>query len=190
MRRSRRRHVPPDLTSLFDVLFIVIFAALIRAAAAQHAAAEAAAPPPTPTPAPPQPLDPASLHARALAAVDQELAARTPVVLRVSAAGAISALESGGHAQALDVPLLERNADPDIAVSYLGDRSAELRACHVAALHLGVPDLAHHLVILAPERALADLPHALYEGLHRDVDRCLFEQHGLAVIVDPAMVKP
>ncbi|HET7502744.1 MAG TPA: hypothetical protein VFK02_17100 [Kofleriaceae bacterium] len=35
-----RRHVrrPPDLTSLFDVLFIVVFAALIRAAAVQHAA--------------------------------------------------------------------------------------------------------------------------------------------------------
>ena len=41
MRRNRRRvHVPPDLTSLFDVLFIVIFAALIRAAATQQAAAQ------------------------------------------------------------------------------------------------------------------------------------------------------
>jgi len=29
------------------------------------------------------------------------------------------------------------------------------------------------------------MPHALYDGLHRDVDRCLQDQHGLAVIVEP-----
>jgi len=40
-------------------------------------------------------------------------------------------------------------------------------------------------VIIAPERRLADLPHALFEGLHRDVDRCLAEQKGVAVIIDP-----
>jgi hypothetical protein len=188
MRRSRRRHVPPDLTSLFDVLFIVIFAALIRAAAAQNAAAAAAAAPPPPVEPAPAPLDPASLHARALAAVDAQLATRPTIVLRVSAAGAITSLESAGTTQPLDVPLLERSGDPDVALAYLGDRSAELRACKVAALHLGVPDLATYLVIIAPERALAELPHALYEGLHRDVERCLVEQRGLAVIVD--VVKP
>ena len=181
MTRQRRRHVPPDLTSLFDVLFIVIFAALIRAAAAQHAAAEAA-PPPAPQPAP---LDPASLQARAVA----ELGQRPSIVLRVSGAGTLTALEANGAVQPLDVPLVEPSRDPDVALSYLGDRSAELRACRIAQLHLGVPDLARYLVIVAPERALADLPHALFDGLHRDVDRCLAEQHGLAVIVDPT-VKP
>jgi hypothetical protein len=169
--------VPPDLTSLFDVLFIVIFAALIRAAAVQHAAAEPIAPP--------KPLDPASLQARAVT----QLAARPTIIARVSAAGALTALETDTGAQPLDVPLLEQSSDPDVALAYLGDRSAELRVCHVAALHLGVPDLAHYLVIIAPARPLADLPHALYEGLHRDVERCLGEQHGLAVIVDDT-VKP
>ena len=177
MRRNRRRHVPPDLTSLFDVLFIVIFAALIRAAAAQHAAAEAAAPPPVS----PAPLDPASLHGRAVA----QLGARPAIIVRVSAAGAVTALEANGTRQALDVPLLEHSNDPDVVLAYLGDRSADLRLCRVAALHLGEPDLAKYLVIIAPERAATDLPHALYEGLERDIDRCQSEQHGLAVLVNP-----
>jgi hypothetical protein len=183
MRRSRRaRQPPPDLTSLFDVLFIVIFAALIRAAAVQQAAAQPPAPPPKPQP---QPMDPRSLQARALASIDKQLAARPAIVVRVSAAGTITALERDGQTIALDVPLLEHVADPDVAVAYLGDRSAELRACRVAALHANLPDLANYLVVIAPDRPLAELPHALHDGLHRDVDRCLSEQHGIAVIVTP-----
>jgi hypothetical protein len=171
--------VPPDLTSLFDVLFIVIFAALIRAAAAQHAAAAAEAP--KPLAPPPPPLDPASLRARAAG----ELAARDTVIVRVSAAGIVTALEGNATITPLDVPLLEPNTNPDIAVAYLGERSAELRVCRIAAVHLAVPDLANRLVIVAPAQALADLPHALVDGLRRDVERCLTEQHGLAVIVEP-----
>src|SRR5580704_3070045 len=111
MRRARRhRRVPPDLTSLFDVLFIVIFAALIRAAAAQAQA--------TPKPAPPAPspvrLDPASLQARALAQLDTALRARPSIVLRVSAGGAITAIESTAKTVAVNTPLVERSADPDV----------------------------------------------------------------------------
>ena len=90
----------------------------------------------------------------------------------------------------LDSPLLEHSPDPDIALAYLGDRAAELRICRIVAVHLGLADLANHLVILAPEKALADLPHALVEGLRRDVERCLRDQQGLAVIVDPSAVAP
>jgi len=185
MRRARRHvRVPPDLTSLFDVLFIVIFVCLIRAAGAQQAA-EAATHPPQAHVTPAEPIDPQSLHARALTQIDSDVAAKTPVIVRVSAAGTITALESGGQANALDVPLLEHVPDPDVAMSYLGDRSAALRVCGVAALQLGADDLAGYLVIIAPESSLDDLPHALYEGLHRDVDRCLIDHHGLAVIVVP-----
>ena len=183
MRRTRRRHVPPDLTSLFDVLFIVIFAALIRAAAAQHAVAVAA---PSPTPAaPPKRLDPASLHARAITTIDRDLAARDTVIARIRPDGTLVALETRDKATTLDVPLLEHSADPDVAIAYLGERSAELRICRIVALHLGVSELTGKLVIIAPERKLADLPHALFDGLRRDVDRCLTEQHGLAVVVEP-----
>ena len=173
--------VPPDLTSLFDVLFIVIFAALIRAAAVQAAAEIKPAPP-----APPVQLDRSALRTRAVAQLDAEIAARPDVVVRVTAAGAISMLETYGKRFGIDAPLLEHNPDPDVALAYLGDRAAELRVCRLVALHLGVADLAHYLVIIAPEQRLVDLPHALYEGLRRDVERCAVEQRGLAVLIEPS----
>ena len=184
--------MPPDLTSLFDVLFIVIFACLIRAAGAEHAVAQTLAPPPRRPPVAVAPLDPASLHARALGQLDRELAAKTAVVVRIAAAGTITALESGGKVEPLDVPLLEHEPDPDVEVAYLGDRSSALTVCGVVAVHLGAADgeLRDYLVIIAPALALDDLPHALYEGLFRDVERCQTDHHGLAVIVDPTMKPP
>ena len=161
MRSRARRQPPPDLTSLFDVLFIVIFAALIRAAAAQHAA-EA-----KPVPPPPKPMDPASLQARA----GTQLAERPTVIVRVAADGKLS--------EPVVASLLEPSADPDVALSYRGD------ICGLVHAHDPALDLTKALVIIAPAARLADLPHALYEGLHRDVDRCLQDQHGLAVIVEP-----
>jgi hypothetical protein len=186
-----RRHVrrPPDLTSLFDVLFIVVFVALIRAAAVEHAAAHPPAPPPRPS-APVIPPAVAALRQRALADLEAQLASRTALVVRITKDGTIDALEVEGKRIALVAPLLEHSPDPDIVVAYLGDRSADLRVCRIAALHLGVTELSRYLVILAPALALADLPHALFEGLHRDLDRCLTEQHGLAALVDPAALPP
>ena len=187
MRRARRHvRVPPDLTSLFDVLFIVIFAALIRAAAVEQAAAQAATPPvPKPQP-PPVELANADLQAAALADLGQQLAARPYVVVRVSK-GAIKSLELGDNITTLDTPLLEHSPDPDVSIAYLGDRAAELRICRVIQVQVGVPDLAQYLVIIAPDQHLPDLPHALYEGLRRDIDRCLADQQALAVLVDPSV---
>ena len=189
MRRARRHvRVPPDLTSLFDVLFIVIFAALIRAAAVEQAAQAATKPPPPA--APPVRLANVELQVRALADLGKQLAARPYVVVRVTGKGAISALEIGDKQTSLATPLLEHSPDPDIGLAYLGDRAAELRICRVIAVQLGVPDLARYLVILAPDVRLADLPHALYEGLRRDIDRCLADQQALAVLVDPTVTTP
>ncbi len=193
--KSRRRyvHAGPDLTSLFDVLFILVFAALIRTAAVQQAAAAATAQPP-PAPAPARPAEPpavklasAQLHAAALANFGQQLAARPYVVVRVAAAGTLTGLEVDNQVTKLDTPLLEHSPDPDVAVAYLGERAAELRVCRVIAVQLGLPDLSRYLVIIAPDQHLADLPHALYEGLRRDIDRCLSDQHALAVLVDPSV---
>ena len=193
--KSRRRyvHAGPDLTSLFDVLFILVFAALIRTAAVQQAAAAATAQPP-PAPAPARPVEPpaaklasAQLHAAALANFGQQLAARPYVVVRVAAAGTLTGLEVDNQVTKLDTPLLEHSPDPDVAVAYLGERAAELRVCRVIAVQLGLPDLSRYLVIIAPDQHLADLPHALYEGLRRDIDRCLSDQHALAVLVDPSV---
>jgi hypothetical protein len=204
-RIRRRVRRPPDLTSLFDVLFIVVFVALIRAATAQQAAE---APPPIPTPEPPKrppqppqpPPDVAALRTRALATFGAELAARTPLVIRVaiapadtgSAAGSarITGIEADGKRLAVDIPLLELSADPDVEVAYLGDRSADLRLCRVAALRLSAADLARYLVIVSPDRPLSDGKHALRDGLLRDLDRCFSEQRGLATIVPPAPPEP
>jgi hypothetical protein len=188
MRRRSLR--PPDLTSLFDVLFILVFVSLVNAGMNQQKVdeAEAAKPRPTP-PAPPVPLPPPSviaLHDEALA----ELGARPVLIARVSIDGVLTAVEADGKRVAMDVPLIEHVADPDVAIAYLGDRSAELRVCRQAALHLGVPDLSPYLVIVTPEAALADLTVALVSGLRRDADRCLAEQHGVAVVVDPAGLVP
>ena len=177
--RRQRRHVrmPPDLTSLFDVLFIVIFAALIRAAAVQQAAATPAPPAPPP---PPQKIEPTVLQQHAMS----ELATRPTTIVRVSSAGEITALEHAGKVTPLEVPLLTKSSDPDVALAYIGEGNADVRICHVVALTLQMTELKDQLVIIAPDHKRADLPHALYEGLRRDVDRCLTEQKGLAVIVD------
>lgn len=187
MRPRRHIHRPPDLTSLFDVLFIVVFAALIRAAAVEHAAAPA---PPQQPPAPAIPPAVAALRQRALADLDAALAARSPLVVRVTRDGTIDALEVDGKRVPVVVPLLEPSPDPDVVVAYAGDRSPDLRVCRIAARRLGAADLARYLVIVAPAVALDDLPEALFEGLHRDLDRCLSEQRGLAALVDPTMLPP
>lgn len=185
MRNRRHAYRRPDLTSLFDVLFIIIFASLIRAAAVQNAAAKAPDPAPAAPVKPSPPADVAALRTKALADLDKQLATRTPLVIRVSEKGIATGLEVDGKKTPLDVPLLEHSPDPDVAIAYLGDRSAELRLCRIAAVHLNVPDLAKYLVIIAPVLPLTDLPHALYVGLHADLDRCFSEQRGLATIVPP-----
>jgi hypothetical protein len=186
--KSRRRyvHVPADLTSLFDVLFILVFAALIRTAAVSKAAAAQAAQPKSTTAQPPVKLANAQLQTAALVDLGKQLASRPYVVVRISS-GTITSLEIGDKVTKLTTPLLEHNPDPDIAVTYLGDRAAELRICRVVAVQLEVADLGNYLVIMAPDQHLADLPHALYEGMRRDIDRCLTDQQALAVLVDPSV---
>jgi hypothetical protein len=201
-KRPVRR--PPDLTSLFDVLFIVVFVALIRAAAAQQEVERLTPPPPPPPkPAPPAPPpDVVALRAKALAGLERDLAGRTPLVVRISALverdrvnGTLVSLEHEGQKLALDVPLLADSRDPDIEVEYLGESSAELRVCRIAALHLRLPDLARHLVIIVPDRSHADLKRAagseaLFKGLRQDVARCFIEQRGIAALIDPAELPP
>jgi hypothetical protein len=182
-RVRRRVRKPPDLTSLFDVLFIVVFVALIRAAAAQQGEAAALAKVADAAPAPPPPPtapDVAALRARALTALSGELAARIPVVARVSEKGILERLELEGRRVPLDAPLLVHDPDPLIRKAYRGDRFAEAQLCRLVAQALHVPDLAQHLVIIAPPRPLADLDDALASGLERDLARCA---RGVATIV-------
>ena len=141
MTRSRRRvRYPPDLTSLFDVLFIVVFAALIRAAAVENAAAHPPAPPRPRAPETPPAV--AALRQRALASIDADLAARTPLVVRISRDGTLESIETEGALHRLVAPLLERNPDPALRLAYSGDVSPQQRVCRIAAQQVGAADLS------------------------------------------------
>jgi hypothetical protein len=206
---SRRRPVVQyaPLTSLLDVLFILVFASLIHSAALERKAAEAKTEPAADAVPEPEPdellslpplFDPAiaagheakTLHRAALAQLLVGLEGRRPVVARVGRDGQLRALErvqeSGERfVRELGLPLVERVADPDVASKYLGDRESGLRLCSLLRLQLGVPDLADTLIIVAPDAPLDELSVALTRGLQRDAERCLAEQRGVAVIVDP-----
>jgi hypothetical protein len=186
---SRRRAVrPPDLTSLFDVLFLFVFVSLVNAGVTRKEAdqAIAAAAPKPAKPAPPPRADLVGLRDRAVA----RLADRIEVAARITPAGVLAKLELADRDVAIGVPLVERVADPDVGVAYLGERDAGARVCAIVAHALGVSDLRGYLVIVAPDKPVETLQHALVDGLRDDVDRCLAEQHGVAVIVAPEAGTP
>jgi hypothetical protein len=197
--RRRRSAQPESLTSLLDVLFILVFATVVQLAVSRSGGDEpvAAAPPPPPDAGVPvaaeadggvtAPADTGLLRRRAIGELTRSLEGRAAVVVRVGADGVLRALDGdGGAAVALGAPLLERVPDPDIALAYLGDRSSDMRVCRIVALRLGLADLRGYLVVIAPDVPLVQLPVALVAGLRRDAERCLQEQQGAAVVVDPS----
>lgn len=200
---TRRRRPPVtynSLTSMLDVLFLIVFAALIHSTAIDQKRAAHAEPAaePTPLPAPPTPSPPVDadrLHRAALDLAIAGLEGRAPVIARIGTDGRLRELELRGPDGAADVrplglPLVEAVPDPDVALTYLGDRSADLRLCNMVRLQLGAPDLAQHLVIVAPDEPVAVLSVALALGLRRDTDRCLADQRGVAILVDKEALSP
>jgi hypothetical protein len=209
MRRRRPVVQYASMTSLADVMFILVFASLIYSAGLERRAAQAEAAPPEPVmgvaeaaasaaiAAAREAEDPSvrasreaeELRQAALAQLMTGLEGRGPVVVRVGRDGQLRALE---HRRAgrvtsipLGLPLVERVPDPDVALSYLGDRQDGLRLCSLLRLHLGATDLSDALVIVAPDVPVDQLSVALARGLQRDTERCLSDQRGVAVIVDP-----
>lgn len=205
--KRRAPLAPQSLTSLVDVLFILVFAALVqRAAAPAHApASPSPAVPAPPTWTPPRPL--AELRAAAEAELASSLHEQPVIVARISARGVLTSLEvapgaSGALAGlvapatgaapgvaaaqriALELALIERVPDPDIAVAYLGARDPAHRICNAAAARLG--SLARSLVIFSVDAPLSELMLALAAGLRRDVDHCLTEHRAAAVLLDSA----
>lgn len=203
----RRRRVTryAEMTSLLDVLFILLFASLIQAAGLVEGAAEqpedepepeqVAKPPPAPPIDAGPPVDAAPppshqvLRTRALDEVMRSMGDRAVIYVRISADGVLTAIErsDGGdvHAVPVNVSLLERVADPDIGAVYSGDRSPDLRLCTRVRVTLGLQDLADRLVVVASEAAVGELPIALVDGLRRDTDRCYLDERGVSVLVTP-----
>lgn len=181
---KRRVSPPPSLTSLLDVLFILVFAALVQLAARQAPAeAEAAPPPPTPTPTPP--LGNAALRQATIDATTKQLAGAPLLVARIAADGTLAALERDGDRRALPVPLLAAVADPDVGVAYVGDATPAQRVCALVAAGFGLATLRDVVVVIAPDAPRAALPVALVAGLERDAERCHPEQHALALVLYP-----
>ncbi len=189
-----------SLTSLLDVLFILVFASLIHAAskveASQRApqpqpAAVAAAPPDAGVPdaAPPDAVvepAPTSVRQAAAAAIARSVDTRATQLAHISSRGVLTAVEpADGESILVGAPLLERVDDPDIALAYLGDRNAALRICAIVAAALGRADLARDIVVIVPDASIDQLPVALVEGIRRDLERCAADQGALAVLVDP-----
>lgn len=191
------RRAPPSapaFTSLLDVLFILVFAALVRTASLQEAAAEQDEPALEPGPAMPPPAAPADERAelarRALAHFDATLRTRRIVIARVARDGTLTAVEDGQRTLTTAIPLLARVADPDVGLVYLGERAPELRLCAVVREQLGTPDLSTALVIIVPAVPVNELTVALVDGLRRDEQRCAADQKGLAVVLDPSQPAP
>lgn len=196
--RRRGSQTSGSLTSLLDVLFVIVFASLVqstargeeRVVAAEAAAQEAAAQAQEAAVAPAAPTALATLRAAAVSATKQHMETAPLVAVRVSADGTIVDVEWAGEKRALGLPLLERVPDPDIAVAYLGDRAPALRLCGVVAHELRVASLTGHVVVISPAVPLGELSVALVAGLRRDVTRCQTEQQAMAVIVEPSMIAP
>ena len=193
---TRRRQVQyAPLTSLLDVLFILVFASLIHGASLEERDREAEAAPaprpvPDPEPSPPgPPVESERLRRAALDLAIAGLEGRAPVIARIGTDGRLRELEVRGdggvpEVRPLGLALVEAVPDPDVALIYLGDRSADLRLCNLVRLQLGAADLASHLVIVAPDAPVASLSVALAVGLRRDADRCRADHRGGALHVD------
>jgi biopolymer transport protein ExbD len=203
----RRRRVTryAELTSLLDVLFILLFASLIQAAGMVEGAAEGKGVPEDDEQAPSQPetitvdagppADAApppshrALRQRALEELMKSMGDRKVIYVRISSAGTLTAIErsDGGQMrrQELDVALLERVPDPDVEVVYVGDRSTDLRLCTRVRVTLGLDDLVDRLVVVAADASLGELPVALVDGLRRDQERCFIDERGVSVLVTP-----
>lgn len=199
--RRRASQGSGSLTSLLDVLFIIVFASLVQSTArgeervvtaeeAAAAAAEKDAEKEQQAVAPAAPAALAALREAAVSATTRHVETAPLVAVRVSAGGSIVDVEWAGERRALGLPLLERVPDPDIAVAYLGDRAPALRLCGVVAHELRVADLTGHVVVISPAVPLGELSVALVAGLRRDVTRCQIEQQAMAVIVEPQMIAP
>ena len=196
MRRERPLVQYSTMTSFLDVLFLLVFAALIHAAALAEKARTAEAQPkpaavaPLPPPGPGQAaIDPERLRKVATAEILAGLESRQAVVARISPDGRLRRLErrqdGAPVVTSVELPLVERVPDPDVNLVYLGEQSPDLRLCSLIRLQLGAPDLASTLVIVALDLPLDQLSVALARGLQRDVDRCTGDQRGVAVLLDP-----
>jgi hypothetical protein len=195
--RRRRGLKLPELTSLLDTLFIVVFAALIQArASAERAAAEPApaaevAPEPPPPPPPDAGVVPLDEIRAATARVVSAIRNPDLILVVVSGEGHIASITRRWDERALPpgdlkIKLLRDSQDPDVRIAYRGREAREDRICALARRELGGEgDLGRAVVVITADRPLADMPYSLATGLIEDATTCLDDANGMGVLVDP-----
>jgi len=196
--RVRRSQRYSSLTSLVDVLFILLFASLVQQRRLAAATADAeptlegepaeAAPPDAGVP-PGQPdSEPAvDLHAAARA-IAARLDTKEVVFVAVDADGHVISVESGDQTREVHLPLLRQTDDARVVV-YDAYDNARARLCRVVASVLGRSDLDGNLVLVTTTRPIRELSYALVRGLRHDVSACPDDvgAYGLLVRAEPAM---
>jgi len=214
--RQRRPVRYAELTSLIDVMFILLFAATIHASATGEPSAPAARiaargasshtgtgtarpgatrlAPDASAIAAPRSRDFDADRERALSELARGLTVRPVVVARVSPEGAVVAIEHsvGGRVEhlSLAIPLVARVSDPDIVLSYLGDRSRELRVCGIVAMTLHRERFNDEIIAIVPDIPIEQMTVALARGLARDAEHCFADAHALGVLVGQPAVPP
>lgn len=192
----RRRGQVESLTSLLDVLFILVFASLAQASLRDQARADTdaadegdAAEVADAGVADAGPPDAGAIDAgvmplatRARDAYLEELGDRPIAIVHVSPAGVVRSVRHPGGTVDVDVGLLEAVDDPAIRLRYLGDADDSMTTCAIAAAAIGEERFAGSFAVLAPDAPLATLPVALVQGLRRDQRRCL-RSHGAPTVL-------
>jgi hypothetical protein len=192
----------PELTSLLDVLFILVFATLVALRAKPAVDEVGKTPEPivvvpdagllSPDAGPPPDPGDALRMREATDRLVRTFQNPNVIVVTVSATGQIVGLSRrGAGATDVRVTLLRDSPDPERAIEYRGSDEKEHRVCEIARRELDLePDLARALVVISTEKPLAELPYALVAGLMRDATRCMDDANGFALLVDPGKVEP
>lgn len=204
MRRERRAIRAPDMTSLFDVLFILVFVSLVNVgvnhtaaeeaeaktkqaeaalASAQASASAAASAAPS--------ARPSASVAPSSAPPPVDLSARSATILvRIDKDGVLRAIERDGNVVDVNEPLLMKVDDPDVAFEYRGDRSRDHRICAIVVDKLGLAELSHFIVIITTPESDAMTNLILGRGINNDRLRCADEQKGFAVLAPGSAKAP
>jgi hypothetical protein len=212
MARRRARPRIPELTSLLDVLFILVFAALIQARSAAEPPDEAIAIPVAPpsgpvdagVPAPALPdAGPGDADRRAREVIARtagpflrSIQGRPTVLVGVSGAGHIVSITPQTArgvpqpAQEIRINLLRESEDPDVKVAYRGMLEKDHRICEIVRRELGVADLGRALILIATDEPLAKLRFGLVRGLENDAATCQDDAGGFGVLLDPEAARP
>jgi hypothetical protein len=183
------------LTSLLDVLFILVFAALIHSAAAGPRGAvpqdavqmDAGAIAELDAGIDAAPVDRSELRAFAIARLQSQVEDRNHIVVRVGRAQTGEwriTLEKDAQ-ENVDLPLLVSVDDPEIGLVYAGDADPARSLCAQISAAMELERLDDYIVIVASSVNTADLPVALIRGLATESERCARERGGMLVLLSP-----